>query len=156
MVLAYDLPMTVLFDIDNISAGLRRRCSTLFMVLAYDLPMTVFFDIDNISAGLRRCSTLFMVLAYDLPMTVLFDIDNISAGLRRRCSTLFMVLAYDLPMTVLCSFDVLVHAKTDCDVPDQWAEAEPIAIVNAQNVQLKSFSTNLHKMETVVSYKLVD
>ncbi|KOB67207.1 Mad2 [Operophtera brumata] len=55
-----------------------------------------------------------------------------------------------------CSFDVLVHAKTDCDVPDQWAEAEPIAIVNAQNVQLKSFSTNLHKMETVVSYKLVD
>lgn len=55
-----------------------------------------------------------------------------------------------------CSFDVLVHAKTDCDVPELWAEAKPIEIANAQNVQLKNFSTSLHKMETVVSYKLVD
>lgn len=53
-----------------------------------------------------------------------------------------------------CSFDVLVHAKTDCDIPEQWAEAEPISITNAQNVQLKSFTTSLHKMETVVTYKL--
>lgn len=55
-----------------------------------------------------------------------------------------------------CSFDVLVHAKTDCDVPDKWAEAEPVSIANAQNVQLKSFTTSVHKMETVVSYKFVD
>ena len=55
-----------------------------------------------------------------------------------------------------CSFDVFVHAKTDCDVPEKWAEADPVNIVNAQNVQLKSYSTSLHKMETVVSYKLVD
>ncbi|XP_059049905.1 mitotic spindle assembly checkpoint protein MAD2A isoform X2 [Achroia grisella] len=55
-----------------------------------------------------------------------------------------------------CSFDVLVHAKTDCDIPEKWAEAEPITITNAQNVQLKSFTTSLHKMETVVTYKLFD
>ncbi|KAM3956413.1 mitotic arrest deficient 2 [Aphomia sociella] len=55
-----------------------------------------------------------------------------------------------------CSFDVLVHAKTDCDIPEKWAEAEPVSITNAQNVQLKSFSTSLHKMETVVTYKLFD
>ncbi|CAG4966541.1 unnamed protein product [Parnassius apollo] len=55
-----------------------------------------------------------------------------------------------------CSFDVLVHAKPHCDIPEKWAEAEPISIPNAQNVQLKTFSTSLHKMETVVSYKLAD
>ncbi|XP_068630486.1 mitotic spindle assembly checkpoint protein MAD2A [Battus philenor] len=55
-----------------------------------------------------------------------------------------------------CSFDVLVHAKSNCDVPEKWAEATPISIANAQNVQLKAFSTSLHKMETVVSYKLTD
>ncbi|XP_011548512.2 mitotic spindle assembly checkpoint protein MAD2A [Plutella xylostella] len=55
-----------------------------------------------------------------------------------------------------CSFDILIHAKPDCDVPEKWSEAEPISITNAQNVQLKSFSTGLHKMETVVSYKLAD
>ncbi|KAI8429297.1 hypothetical protein MSG28_007795, partial [Choristoneura fumiferana] len=48
-----------------------------------------------------------------------------------------------------CSFDVLVHAKTDCDVPEKWAEAEPVAIQNAQNVQFKAFSTGLNKVETV-------
>ncbi|XP_053602944.1 mitotic spindle assembly checkpoint protein MAD2A [Plodia interpunctella] len=55
-----------------------------------------------------------------------------------------------------CTFDVYVHAKTDCEIPEKWAEAESVSIANAQNVQLKTFSTSLHKMETVVTYKLVD
>lgn len=55
-----------------------------------------------------------------------------------------------------CSFDVLVHAKPDCDVPEKWSEAPPVEIANKQNLQLKSFSTSLHKMDTVVSYKLMD
>lgn len=55
-----------------------------------------------------------------------------------------------------CSFDVLVHAKQDCNVPEKWTEAAPIEIANAQNVKLKTFSTSLHKMETLVTYKLAD
>lgn len=55
-----------------------------------------------------------------------------------------------------CSFDVLVHATDSCEVPEKWSDAEPVDVANMQNVQLKSFSTGLHKMDTVVSYKLMD
>lgn len=53
-----------------------------------------------------------------------------------------------------CSFDILLHALDNCEVPEKWSESQPIHIVNAQNVKLNSFSTSLHKIETVVNYKL--
>lgn len=84
------------------------------------------------------------------------DLKKIQQEIRDVMLQVAATISYLPFLDCRCSFDVLVHAKTDCDVPDQWAEAEPISITNAQNVQLKSFSTNLHKMETVVSYKLVD
>lgn len=84
------------------------------------------------------------------------DLKKIQQEIRDVMLQVAATISYLPFLDCRCSFDVLVHAKTDCDVPDKWAEAEPIAIANAQNVQLKSFTTNLHKMETVVSYKLID
>lgn len=84
------------------------------------------------------------------------DLKKIQQEIRDVMLQVAATISYLPFLDCRCSFDVLVHAKTDCDVPEKWAEAEPIAIANAQNVQLKTFSTSLHKMETVVSYKLVD
>ncbi|XP_016914901.1 mitotic spindle assembly checkpoint protein MAD2A isoform X2 [Apis cerana] len=37
----------------------------------------------------------------------------------------------------------------------EWDETQPVFIANSQEVQLRSFSTSLHKMDTIVSYKNV-
>ncbi|XP_031845502.1 mitotic arrest deficient 2 [Nomia melanderi] len=53
----------------------------------------------------------------------------------------------------LCSFDILTYTVPDCGIPQQWDETQPVFIANSQEVQLRSFSTSIHKMETIVSYK---
>ncbi|CAK1552783.1 unnamed protein product [Leptosia nina] len=84
------------------------------------------------------------------------DLKKIKQEIRDVMLQIAATISYLPLLDCRCSFDVLVHAKTDCDIPEKWAEAEPVAITNAQNVQLKSFSTSLNKMETIVSYKLND
>lgn len=54
----------------------------------------------------------------------------------------------------ICSFDVLIHAVKDCPLPEKWDETNPIHIQNSQTVKLRSFSTGLHQVDTVVNYKL--
>lgn len=56
----------------------------------------------------------------------------------------------------LCSFDLHIHTLKDLQVPEMWNETENATIVNGQVVQLKSFSTGLQKVDTVVSYKMTD
>lgn len=53
----------------------------------------------------------------------------------------------------LCSFDIQIYTKNDVELPAEWADAQPANIKNAQSVKMRSFSTNIHKMETVVTYK---
>lgn len=55
----------------------------------------------------------------------------------------------------LCSFDILTYTVPDCGIPKEWDETQPVFIANSQEVQLRSFSTSLHKMDTIVSYKNV-
>lgn len=84
------------------------------------------------------------------------DLKKIRQEIRDVMLQIAATISYLPYLDCRCSFDVLVHARTDCYVPERWTEAEPITIPNAQNVQLKSFSTSLNKMETVVSYKFTD
>ncbi|CAH3988736.1 mitotic spindle assembly checkpoint protein MAD2A [Pieris brassicae] len=84
------------------------------------------------------------------------DLKKIKQEIRDVMLQIAATISYLPFLDCRCSFDVLVHARPDCDIPEKWAEAKPVEITNAQNVQLKSFSTSLNKMETVVSYKLTD
>lgn len=54
----------------------------------------------------------------------------------------------------ICSFDVLIHTVKDCALPEKWNETEAVHIQNSQTVKLRSFSTGLHHVDTVVNYKL--
>lgn len=56
----------------------------------------------------------------------------------------------------ICSFDILIHTLKDCEVPNLWNETKPVHIANQQMVQLRSFSTGIHKIDTVVNYKMID
>lgn len=55
-----------------------------------------------------------------------------------------------------CTFNVLVYADADSDVPIEWGDSDAREIKNGEKVQLRSFSTNNHKVDTIVSYRLAD
>lgn len=55
-----------------------------------------------------------------------------------------------------CTFNVLVYADADSDVPLEWGDSDAKEIKNGEKVQLRSFSTTNHKVDTMVSYRLMD
>ncbi|KAK9806247.1 hypothetical protein WJX72_007181 [[Myrmecia] bisecta] len=52
-----------------------------------------------------------------------------------------------------CTFDLLVYTDAASDVPTEWEESDPRFIANAADVKLRSFTTKVHKVDTLVSYK---
>ena len=55
-----------------------------------------------------------------------------------------------------CTFNVLVYADADSDVPIEWGDSDSKEIKNGEKVQLRSFSTSNHRVDTMVSYRLTD
>lgn len=55
-----------------------------------------------------------------------------------------------------CTFNVMVYADADSDVPVEWGDSDAKEIVNGERVQLRGFSTSNHRVETLVSYRLGD
>lgn len=55
-----------------------------------------------------------------------------------------------------CTFNVLVYADADSDVPIEWGDSDAKEIKNGEKVQLRSFSTSNHRVDTMVSYRLAD
>ncbi|KAI9849942.1 MAG: Mitotic spindle checkpoint component mad2 [Sclerophora amabilis] len=53
-----------------------------------------------------------------------------------------------------CTFNVLVYADADSDVPMEWGDSDAKEIKNGEKVQLRSFSTSNHRVDTLVSYRL--
>ncbi|GAA5852645.1 hypothetical protein JCM8547_002577 [Rhodosporidiobolus lusitaniae] len=52
-------------------------------------------------------------------------------------------------------FTILTYAKKDTDVPKEWLDSDPHMIIgNAEQVKLRSFSTNRHKVQGLVAYRL--
>jgi mitotic spindle assembly checkpoint protein MAD2 len=55
-----------------------------------------------------------------------------------------------------CTFNVLVYADADSEVPMEWGDSDAKEIKNGEKVQLRSFSTSNHKVDTLVSYRVGD
>ncbi|KAK7732196.1 Mitotic spindle checkpoint component mad2 [Botryosphaeria dothidea] len=55
-----------------------------------------------------------------------------------------------------CTFNVLVYADADSDVPVEWGDSDAKEIENGEKVQLRSFSTSNHRVDTLVSYRLAE
>ena len=54
-----------------------------------------------------------------------------------------------------CTFNVLVYADADSDVPMEWGDSDAKEIKDGEKVQLRSFSTSNHRVDTMVSYRFV-
>lgn len=55
-----------------------------------------------------------------------------------------------------CSFDMLVYTKKDAALPAKWEDSDPCYIMNSQQVKLRSFTTSVHKVESMVAYREAD
>lgn len=55
-----------------------------------------------------------------------------------------------------CSFDLLVYTNKEAVVPKLWEDSDPKYIMNSQEVKLRSFTTSVHKVDSMVTYKEAD
>ncbi|KAI9813201.1 MAG: Mitotic spindle checkpoint component mad2 [Thelocarpon impressellum] len=52
-----------------------------------------------------------------------------------------------------CTFNVLVYADATSEVPMEWGDSDAKEIMDGEKVQLRSFSTSNHRVDTLVSYR---
>lgn len=51
------------------------------------------------------------------------------------------------------SFDILLYTDKDVELPNnEWSDTNAKLINNGQHVQLRGFTTNIHRVEPIVSY----
>jgi mitotic spindle assembly checkpoint protein MAD2 len=55
-----------------------------------------------------------------------------------------------------CTFDLLVYTDKEVKAPEKWADSDPCYIMNSAEVKLRSFTTSVHKVDSMVAYKEVD
>ncbi|XP_070171235.1 mitotic spindle assembly checkpoint protein MAD2A [Polyergus mexicanus] len=89
----------------------------------------------------------------ELPEVETKDVKTIQKEIREVIRQITGTVSFLPLLDCLCSFDILTYTVSDCDIPNQWDETQPVFIANSQEVQLRSFSTSIHKMDTIVSYK---
>ncbi|XP_009333220.1 PREDICTED: mitotic spindle assembly checkpoint protein MAD2A [Pygoscelis adeliae] len=52
-----------------------------------------------------------------------------------------------------CAFDLLIYTDKDLAVPEKWEESGPQFVANSEEVRLRSFTTTIHKVNSMVAYK---
>ena len=82
------------------------------------------------------------------------ELKRIQQEIRDVMRQISATVSYLPLLDCICSFDILIHTLKDCPVPEQWDETSPVFIQNSQTVKLRSFSTGLHNVDTVVNYKM--
>ncbi|XP_040274324.1 mitotic spindle assembly checkpoint protein MAD2A isoform X1 [Bufo bufo] len=55
-----------------------------------------------------------------------------------------------------CAFDLLIYTDKDSEVPEKWEESGPQFVSNSEEVRLRSFTTTIHKVNSMVAYKKID
>ena len=78
--------------------------------------------------------------------------NEIQAIIRQITASVTFLPLLDEP----CSFDLLVYTSNDAVVPKKWEDSDPCYIMNSQDVKLRSFTTSVHKVDSMVTYKEKD
>uniref|UniRef100_A0A1A9VZE5 Mitotic spindle assembly checkpoint protein MAD2A n=1 Tax=Glossina brevipalpis TaxID=37001 RepID=A0A1A9VZE5_9MUSC len=82
------------------------------------------------------------------------ELKRIQNEIREVMRQISATITYLPLLDCICTFDIMIYTLRNCDIPESWDETGAVVIQNAQAVQLRSFSTGLHKVETVVNYKM--
>ncbi|XP_068612267.1 mitotic spindle assembly checkpoint protein MAD2A [Brachionichthys hirsutus] len=78
--------------------------------------------------------------------------DEIRSLIRQITATVTFLPLLETP----CSFDLLIYTEKDVLVPDKWEECGPQIINQSEEVRLRSFTTSIHKVNSMVAYKKTD
>lgn len=82
------------------------------------------------------------------------DIKRIQQEIGSVMRQISATVSYLPLLDCICSFDILIHTNKSCELPEKWNETNAVSIQNSQTVKLRSFSTGLHQVDTIVNYKL--
>lgn len=55
-----------------------------------------------------------------------------------------------------CTFDLLVYTNKEIEAPEKWVDSDPCYIQNSAEVKLRSFTTSVHKIDSLVAYREAD
>ncbi|KAG0229660.1 hypothetical protein BGW42_001421 [Actinomortierella wolfii] len=55
-----------------------------------------------------------------------------------------------------CTWTILCQTEKDVEVPATWSDSDPHIVHNSEQVRLRSFSTNVHRVDALVAYRLQD
>ncbi|XP_072315044.1 mitotic spindle assembly checkpoint protein MAD2A [Eucyclogobius newberryi] len=78
--------------------------------------------------------------------------DEIRSVIRQVTATVTFLPLLETP----CAFDLLVYTDKDLVVPEKWEESGPQIISQSEEVPLRSFTTSIHKVSSMVAYKRAD
>ncbi|KAH8296759.1 hypothetical protein KR054_010940 [Drosophila jambulina] len=82
------------------------------------------------------------------------ELSRIQNEIRDVMRQISATVSYLPLLDCICTFDVMIHTLKNTELPAKWDETGAIVIQNAQTVQLRSFSTGLQKVDTVVNFKM--
>ncbi|KAL4660929.1 mitotic spindle assembly checkpoint protein MAD2A [Arapaima gigas] len=78
--------------------------------------------------------------------------EEIRSVIRQITATVTFLPLLETP----CAFDLLVYTDKDLEVPEKWEESGPQMIIDSEEVRLRSFTTTIHKVNSMVAYKRTD
>jgi mitotic spindle assembly checkpoint protein MAD2 len=82
--------------------------------------------------------------------------DEIQAAIRALFRQITACVTFLPELAEPCTFNVLVYADADSDVPIDWGDSDAREIDGGEKVMLRSFSTANHRVDTMVSYRVGD
>ncbi|KAJ3117504.1 hypothetical protein HK098_006241 [Nowakowskiella sp. JEL0407] len=75
---------------------------------------------------------------------------EISSILRQITASVSFLPMLDDP----CTFNILAYTEKDAEVPATWIDSDAKMIAkNAEQVKLRSFSTSVHRVDSLVAYR---
>uniref|UniRef100_H3AFY9 Mitotic spindle assembly checkpoint protein MAD2A n=1 Tax=Latimeria chalumnae TaxID=7897 RepID=H3AFY9_LATCH len=75
--------------------------------------------------------------------------DEIRSVIRQITATVTFLPLLQTP----CAFDLLIYTDKDLQIPEKWEESGPQFIANSEEVSLRSFTTTIHKVTSMVAYR---
>eukprot|EP00501_MAST-03F_sp_TOSAG23-6_P001538 GSMAST32.ASY1.ANO1.1602.1 assembled CDS len=140
----YGLAMQVTQD-----EGLKAYLSNVLMQLKEWLLQGKVQKLVLVIEGLETKSTLErwqFNIEHDKKKTITGEIQAI---IRQITASVTFLPLLEEP----CSFDLLVYADREANVPVEWEESDPKYISDATDVKLRSFTTKVHTVSSMVTYK---
>jgi len=84
------------------------------------------------------------------------ELAEIQKGIRNVMRQVTATVTFLPLLDQRCAFDIIIYLNKNASVADGWVEQTDSLISNPEKVQLRSFSTSIHRVQASVTYKADD